>query len=141
MVDHFQHIVYEKPNMTPKERHGVWKELLGVYMPWLKLDGEIPFYGEGEGWQRQSHIYESPFYYIDYCLAQTVALEIWAMLQEDKDKAWSHYMAYTRQGGSRVFTELLENAGLTTPFDEECLRTVCETANRWLSEFDLTGIE
>jgi M3 family oligoendopeptidase len=141
MVDHFQHIVYEKPNMTPKERHGVWKELLGVYMPWLKLDGEIPFYSEGEGWQRQSHIYESPFYYIDYCLAQTVALEIWAMLQEDKDKAWSHYMAYTRQGGSRVFTELLENAGLTTPFDEECLRTVCETANRWLSEFDLTGIE
>ena len=56
MVDHFQHIVYEKPGMTPKERHAVWKELLGIYMPWQKLDGEIPFYSEGEGWQRQSHI-------------------------------------------------------------------------------------
>ena len=55
MVDHFQHVVYEKPELTPKERHAVWKELLGVYMPWMKLDGEIPFYSEGEGWQRQHH--------------------------------------------------------------------------------------
>ncbi|MBR2841759.1 MAG: M3 family oligoendopeptidase, partial [Lachnospiraceae bacterium] len=66
MVDHFQHIVFERPEMTPKERHGVWKELLGEYMPWMKLDGDIPFYSEGEGWQRQHHIYSSPFYYIDY---------------------------------------------------------------------------
>ena len=41
MVDHFQHIVYENPDMTPAQRHEVWKELLGVYMPWMKL-GEIP---------------------------------------------------------------------------------------------------
>ena len=47
MVDHFQHIVYEKPDMTPAERHAVWKELLGVYMPWIKLDVEIPFYADG----------------------------------------------------------------------------------------------
>lgn len=141
LVDHFQHVVYEKPDMTPKERHGVWKELLGVYMPWMKLDGDIPFYAEGEGWQRQMHIYGGPFYYIDYCLAQTVALEIWAMLQEDKDNAWKHYMAYTVQGGSATFTELLKNADLASPFDEECLKTVCEKANSWLSNFDLTGIE
>ena len=141
MVDHFQHVVYEKPDMTPAERHGVWKELLGVYMPWMKLDGDIPFYGEGEGWQRQLHIYQSPFYYIDYCLAQTVALEIWVLLQKDQKEAWEKYMAYTRQGGSKVFTTLLQNAGLETPFDENCLRTVCETAKSWLDGYDLTGIE
>ncbi|MBE6936033.1 MAG: M3 family oligoendopeptidase [Ruminococcaceae bacterium] len=140
MVDHFQHEVYAKPDMTPAERHAVWRELLGVYMPWMKLDGEIPFYAEGEGWQRQSHIYASPFYYIDYCLAQTVALQIWAMQEKDAADAWAHYMAYTKQGGSRVFTELLENAGLTTPFEESCLRTVCETAENWLKAFDLGGI-
>lgn len=140
MVDHFQHIVYEKPDMTPKERHGVWKELLGVYMPWMKLDGEIPFYSEGEGWQRQHHIYSSPFYYIDYCLAQTVALQFWAMIQKDQNNAWEHYMAYTKQGGSRVFTELLSNAGMESPFVEETLRGVCETANQWLKDFDLEGI-
>lgn len=141
MVDHFQHVVYEKPDMTPAERHGVWKELLGVYMPWMKLDGDIPVYSEGEGWQRQLHIYQSPFYYIDYCLAQTVALEIWAMLQKDRKEAWERYMAYTRQGGSEVFTTLLKNAGLESPFDENCLRTVCETAKSWLDNYDLTGIE
>lgn len=140
MVDHFQHIVYEKPELTPKERHGVWKELLGIYMPWMKLDDEIPFYSEGEGWQRQKHIYSSPFYYIDYCLAQTVSLQFWAMLQKDRKDAWEHYMAYTRQGGSHVFTELLKNAGMESPFEESCLRGVCETAREWLSKFDLKGL-
>lgn len=141
MVDHFQHIVYEKPDMTPKERHGVWKELLGVYMPWVRLDGDIPFYADGEGWQRQHHIYSSPFYYIDYCLAQTVALEFWAMLRHDRKNAWEHYMAYTKQGGSKVFTELLSGAGLQSPFDEKCLLYVCGEAEKWLKNFDLSGIK
>ena len=141
MVDHFQHIVYEKPELTPAERHAEWKRLLGIYMPWMKLDGDIPFYSDGEGWQRQTHIYRSPFYYIDYCLAQTVALEFWAMIQKDKDDAWKHYMAYTLQGGSRTFTDLLRNADLVTPFDENCLKLVCETASKWLEDFDMTGIE
>ena len=141
MVDRFQHIVYEQPDLTPRQRHGVWKDLLGIYMPWQKLDGDIPFYAEGEGWQRQHHIYSSPFYYIDYCLAQTVSLELWAMMQKDQKDAWAHYMAYARQGGSRTFTELLAHAGLKSPFDENCLREVCDTARDWLDHFDLTGME
>ena len=140
MVDHFQHIVYEKPDLTPKERHAVWKKLLGIYMPWMKLDGEIPFYAEGEGWQRQHHIYSMPFYYIDYCLAQTVALEFWKMIGEDLPDAWQHYMAYTEQGGSRTFTDLLKNAGLESPFEETCLCGVCEKASSYLDSYDLTGI-
>ena len=140
LVDHFQHEVYANPDMTPAQRHAVWKELQGQYMPWVRLDGDIPFFADGEAWQRQSHIYGAPFYYIDYCLAQTVALEFWALLQKDKEAAWEKYMAYTKQGGSRTFTELLENAGLDTPFDEKCLREVCETASAWLDGFDLTGI-
>ena len=141
MVDHFQHEVFANPDMTPAQRHAVWKELLGVYMPWLKLDGEIPFYSEGEGWQRQHHIYSMPFYYIDYCLAQTVSLQFWARIQADPQDAWRHYMAYTVQGGSKVFTELLRGAGLDSPFEENCLRGVCEAADRWLDGYDLTGIQ
>ena len=141
MVDHFQHIVYEKPELTPRERHDVWKKLLGIYMPWVKLDGEIPFYSDGEGWQRQHHIYSSPFYYIDYCLAQTVALEFWKRIREDRADAWRHYMAYTVQGGSETFTKLLENASLESPFDEACLRGVCEEAMAFLDGYDLEGIE
>ena len=141
LVDHFQHEVYANPDMTPAQRHAVWKELQGQYMPWVRLDGDIPFFADGEAWQRQSHIYEAPFYYIDYCLAQTVALELWALLQKDKEAAWEKYMAYTRQGGSRTFTGLLKNAGLDSPFDEKCLREVCEAAGAWLDGFDLTGIQ
>ena len=136
MVDHFQHEVYEKPQMTPAQRHAVWKELLGVYMPWVRLDGEIPFYSEGEGWQRQHHIYTVPFYYIDYCLAQTVSLEFWAMIGKDVQAAWKKYMDYTTLGGSDVFTALLEKAGLESPFDGNCLRDVCAAAAEWLEAFD-----
>ena len=133
-VDHFQHLVYERPEMTPAERHAVWKELLGTYMPWLRLDGDIPFYSEGQGWERQSHIYQNPFYYIDYCLAQTVALVFWKMIREDSANAWEHYLTYTKQGGSRPFTELLRHADLPSPFEEGTLRGICETAAAFLDE-------
>ena len=140
MVDHFQHEVFEKPDMTPAERHAVWKKLLGIYMPWMRLDGEIPFFADGEGWQRQHHIYDRPFYYIDYCLAQTVALQFWARIQKDQKAAWEKYMAYTKQGGSAVFTELLQNAGLDNPFEENCLKEVCAAARKWLEAYDLKGL-
>ena len=140
LVDHFQHEVYAHPDMTPAERHATWKKLQETDMPWVKLDGDIPFYADGEAWQRQQHIYNSPFYYIDYCLAQTVALQFWARIQADPKAAWEKYMAYTVQGGSRVFTDLLSNAGLDSPFGETCLKTVCETASKWLADFDLSDI-
>ena len=140
MVDHFQHIVYEYPEFSPEERHQVWQELLGIYMPWVK-PGEIPFYGEGKGWQRQSHIYQNPFYYIDYCLAQTVALDFWARIQENPKEAFETYLKYTKLGGTMVFTDLLKEAGLGNPFEEETLRRVCTAAEKYLKDYDLTGIE
>ncbi len=141
MVDHFQHIVYEHPELTSAQRHEEWKRLTGIYMPWIRLDGEIPFFSEGRYWQRQSHIYSDPFYYIDYCLAQTVALQFWALMRRDPDKAWERYMAYTIPGGSRTFTELLEGAGLKTPFDPACLVEISKTAAAWIVKFDMSGIE
>ena len=140
MVDHFQHVIYEYPEFTPEERHQVWRELLGLYMPWVK-PGEVPFYGEGKGWQRQSHIYKTPFYYIDYCLAQTVSLEFWAKIRKDPQEAFATYLRYTKLGGSMVFTDLLKTAGLDSPFEEETLKSICAEAKRWLDDFDLTGLE
>ena len=140
MVDHFQHVVYEHPEYTPEERHQIWRDLLKVYMPWVKL-GDVPFYGEGKGWQRQSHIYKRPFYYIDYCLAQTVSLEFWAHIRKNQKAAFETYLAYTRLGGSMVFTDLLKAAGLNSPFDENSMKEICAEAERFLDEYDLTGIE
>lgn len=140
LVDHFQHSVYEKPDMTPAERHAEWKRLQQIYMPWARLDGEIPFYSEGEGWQRQHHIYSMPFYYIDYCLAQTVSLEFWKRIGEDLPDAWKHYMAYTVLGGSETFTDLLKDAGLNSPFEGDCLKEICAKAAVYLDNYDLSGI-
>jgi len=132
MVDHFQHIAYEKPDMTPRQRHDVWKELTKTYMPWLRLDGEIPFYADGESWQYKHHIYELPFYYIDYCLAQTVALQFWSMMQDDFEGAWNKYMKYTRLGGTKTFTQLLDAAGLESPFNPETIKAVCKKVENQL---------
>ena len=131
MVDHFQHIIYENPSMTPEQRHNVWKELTGIYMPWIKLDGST-FYGEGKGWQRQLHIYENPFYYIDYCLAQTAALEFWVIMQDSYKEAWKRYMKLVKKAGTQTFTELIETAGLKSPFDEKTLKEVAKKAEKWL---------
>ena len=140
MVDHFQHVIYEYPEFSPKERHMVWQELLGLYMPWIRPD-DIPFYGQGHGWQRQSHIYRMPFYYIDYCLAQAVALQFWVRIQEDRDAAWKTYMDYTRLGGTLVFTDLLAEAGLNSPFDAQALRSVARKVKDYLDNFDLKRID
>ena len=133
MVDHFQHIIYENPSMTPRQRHNVWKELTGMYMPWIKLDGSV-FYGEGKGWQRQLHIYENPFYYIDYCLAQTAALEFWVIMQDSHKEAWERYMKLVKKAGTQTFTELIETAGLASPFDENTLKKVAKKAEKWLDK-------
>lgn len=139
MVDHFQHIVYEHPELTPEQRDKTWQELTGVYMPWIKL-GEIPFYGDGCAWQRQHHIYSSPFYYIDYCFAQTVALEFWALIQKDEEKAWESYKKLVGFAGTKKFTDLVKDAGLESPFDEETLKSVCKEASDWLDNFDKTKL-
>ncbi|HIS66146.1 MAG TPA: M3 family oligoendopeptidase [Candidatus Scatomorpha stercorigallinarum] len=140
MVDHFQHIAYEHPELTPAERNAEWARLSAIYMPWMKLEAAQPFYGEGRAWQRQRHIYESPFYYIDYCLAQTVSLEFWAMIQSDPKAAWDTYMKYTRPAGTMTFKELIANAGLVSPFGEDALREIASAAGAWLEKYDLTGL-
>jgi len=140
MVDHFQHIVYEKPELTPAERHEAWRRLEAIYRPWLKL-AELPFYGEGKGWQRQLHIYTSPFYYIDYCLAQTVALQFWTIMQRDRGEAWERYMKLIRKAGTETFDGLVATAGLDTPFGDKALSDVANTAGEWLASFDKSALK
>lgn len=141
MIDHFEHSVFEHPEWTFAERRAEWNRLEAIYEPWIKFDGEIPYYGEGMLWQQQGHIIEEPFMYIDYVLTGVVGLEVWAIMQNDPKEAWDLYMALVCQGGTRPFVELIRNAGLHSPFDEDCLKRVSEAAKRWLDCFDITGIE
>lgn len=132
LVDHFQHECYEHPEWAAAERNECWLRLQREYMPWLSAEAGLDFYASGRAWQRQRHIYESPFYYIDYCLAQTVSLEFWAMIQRGRAPAWDTYMAYTRPAGTLTFRELLKQAGLGDPFEPGTLRGVAEAAAVWL---------
>jgi len=75
-VDEFQHAVYERPEMTPSERKQTWREIEKKYMPSKNYDGHH-YLESGGFWQRQLHIYTSPFYYIDYTLAQICAFQFW----------------------------------------------------------------
>lgn len=138
MVDHFQHEIYSNPEIEPEDRHEIWRKLLKVYMPWIKLN-ELPFYGEGKGWQRQMHIYQNPFYYIDYCLAQTVALNIWSIAQDNQKAAWNKYLAYTKLAGTLDFAGLLSTAGLSNPFNPETLKNLTTKASKWLKSCDTSN--
>ncbi len=131
MVDYFQHIIYENPDMTPSERNAKWAELESKFRPSVDFEG-IPFYGRGAGWQRQLHVYLYPFYYIDYVLASTVALQIHALCIEDNKKAWETYMNFTKKGGTMTFIELVESSGLMSPMKDGCLKATCAKISDWL---------
>ena len=94
--------------------------------------GDVDFYSNGRGWQRQLHIYLYPFYYIDYCLAQTAALEFWSLSQKDYKDAWQRYLRFVSFGGKKSFKELCVAAGIDDPFGEHALNGVARTANAWL---------
>lgn len=117
LVDHFQHEVYDNPTMTPAERKRCWRELEKQYLPFRDYGGD-KFLESGVIWQQQRHIYESPFYYIDYALAQVCALQFWVRTKTDRSSAWRDYVELCRAGGTRSFTELVALANLRSPFDE-----------------------
>jgi len=131
-VDHFQHEVYSRPRLTPAERHELWRGLEGIYLPWRDW-GDLAHPALGAAWQRQGHIYALPFYYIDYVLAQTCALQFWVRSCRNPDGALSDYVTLCRQGGSASFGELLRTAGLRSPFDDGCLAETVAAARAALT--------
>ena len=134
-VDHFQHWVYENPEATPKERNQMWLDLESIYLPNRDYD-DLHFPKTGGIWQGQLHIYQMPFYYIDYTLAQTCAFQFWIKNQQDSKKAWKDYVHLCKAGGSQSFTKLVALAGLELPFNDGCLETVVEHVSDWLDKVD-----
>ena len=123
IVDAYQHVVYENPDMTPAERKEAWNRLEAQFRPWLSTAG-IPYLEEGTRWQYQMHIYESPFYYIDYVLAQTAAFEFLLASQENYEEAFKRYIALSKKGGTKLWPQLLKEAGLASPFEPGALKEV-----------------
>lgn len=133
IVDEFQRQVYETPEMTPEERKAVWRDLEAQFRPFVSAEG-IPYLEEGTRWQYQMHIYETPFYYIDYCLAQTAALQFLLASQKDYDDAYARYVRLLSQGGEKTFADLLTEAGLRSPFEPGALRQVAQETEALLEK-------
>ncbi len=138
-VDEFQHFVYENPDATPAERNAAWRSLEKDYLPHKDYD-HISYLENGGFWQRQSHIYNSPFYYIDYTLAQICAFQFWKKMNVNRDEAWGDYVALCKLGGSLSFTELVEAARLDSPFTEGTVLKVIEPIRQWLNGVDDTSL-
>lgn len=134
-VDEFQHFVYENPNATPAERKQAWKEIEEKYLPHRDYD-DNDYLNRGGFWQRQGHIYNSPFYYIDYTLAQICAFQFWKKSQENHEEAWKDYLHLCKQGGSKSFTGLVAEANLISPFEDGCVESVVDTIQSWLDQVD-----
>lgn len=130
-VDHFQHLVYAEPNATARRRREMWQEMEQTYLPWRNYGG-MPHASQGGMWQAQAHIYGTPFYYIDYVLAETCAMQFWVRAEKDRAAAMKDYVALCRRGGEAPFQSLVRGAGLVSPFDDGCLTDVVGQAKRWL---------
>lgn len=131
-VDEFQHYVYETPNATPKERRKLWREIEKTYMPEIDYDGN-KFLENGGRWHQQGHIFENPFYYIDYVLAQICAFQFWIRSLTDKENAFRDYVNLCDTGGSLPFTKLLNVAKLSSPFEERTIKFVTEHVFNWIN--------
>lgn len=133
IVDEFQHIIYENPELTPAERKAEWNKLESKYRPYMSTKG-IPYLEEGTRWQFQMHIFETPFYYIDYVLASTVAMAFLVSSRKDYDLALKRYIELSRAGGTKFFSQLVKDAGVAYPFGKGTLEELGKEILRVLEE-------
>ena len=134
-VDEFQHFVYENPEVSHEERCAKWREIEKKYLPHIKYDN-TPVFEKGGYWLRQGHIFRSPFYYIDYTLAQVVAFQFFNEARRDHAKAWRKYVKLCKMGGKYPFTELVKRASLRNPFIQGTVKNTVKPLKKYLKEFD-----
>jgi oligoendopeptidase F len=114
-IDKFQHWVYVNPNHTEEERAETWRTILNEFTS-IALDVSGLEKYRKYSWQRQLHLFEVPFYYIEYGIAQLGAIGLWKQFKEDKDKAVKNYITTLQLGGTRTLPELYAAAGLKFSF-------------------------
>jgi M3 family oligoendopeptidase len=135
-VDEFQHYVYAHPEASAAARNQAWREIERKYLPHRDYEGNA-YLESGGFWQKQSHIFSAPFYYIDYALAQICAFQFWKKSQEDHPQAWGDYLRLCQAGGSRSFLGLVELAHLRSPFEDGCLASVVDVIVEWIEQAEL----
>jgi M3 family oligoendopeptidase len=124
VVDAFQHWVYEHPGHTHAEREAAWVEAWDTYNPGIDYSGLTD--EKATRWMRQPHIFVMPFYYIDYAIAESGAMQLWQMAEANHDAAMTAYLDLCRIGGTRSVLGVFEAGGLKSPFSPEVLKPLMD---------------
>jgi len=131
IIDFFQQTAYDYYNLSKSDRNEFWRQAENEFLPYMNSKG-LPFYKTGRRWQMKAHIFESPFYYIDYCMAQMTAFQFLALMQKDYDSAFEKYLQFVKIGGTKTFLEAVEEVGLVSPFEEDAFKIVTKTVREIL---------
>ena len=128
VIDKFQHWLYENPDHTTEERTEQWLTILNDFS-----DDVIDYTGlenyRANGWQKQLHLFEVPFYYIEYGIAQLGAIGMWMQYKKNPEQALDNYMKALSLGGTKTLPELYRAAGLTFDFSAENIKTLMDFVN------------
>jgi oligoendopeptidase F len=124
-IDKFQHWIYENPGHSDAERSARWMEILAEFSSSVIDWSGLETFRESS-WQRQLHLFEVPFYYIEYGIAQLGALGLWMQYKQDPEQALDHYVAALSLGGTKTLPELYQTAGLPFNFSGDYIRRLME---------------
>ena len=123
IIDKFQHWIYEHPEHTHDERTAMWIEILNEFR-----DDVIDYSGlenyRSNAWQRQLHLFEVPFYYIEYGIAQLGAIGMWMQYKSNKQLAMDNYCRALALGGTKTLPELFKTAGLQFDFSPDKIKVL-----------------
>jgi M3 family oligoendopeptidase len=138
-VDEFQHFIYENPEATPAERKLAWRKIEKKYLPHRNYEDNA-YLERGGWWHQQGHIFGTPFYYIDYTLAQICAFQFFVKAMENRDAAWNDYLTLCKAGGSDSFVNLVKLAKLISPFENGCISSIIGHIENELNSIDDTKL-
>jgi len=137
VIDKFQHWIYSHPNHTNNERTDAWKSILAEFQ-----DNVIDYSGleayRSNSWQRQLHLFEVPFYYIEYGIAQLGAIGLWMQFRENRQQALTNYCEALKLGGTKTLPELYQAAGLPFNFSPERIKTLMEFVKEEMEKLENT---
>ncbi len=133
IIDKFQHWVYENPNHTIDQRTHTWNEIVKEFstdsIDYSGLDAYRAI-----GWQRQLHLFEVPFYYIEYGIAQLGAIGMWMQYQNNPASALENYMTALSLGGTKTLPELFQAAGIEFNFSPDYVKKLMDFTNNELEK-------
>ncbi|MGL4798909.1 MAG: M3 family oligoendopeptidase [Cellulosilyticaceae bacterium] len=135
VVDAFQHFVYENPEATPAERKEAWRNLEKKFLPHKNYEG-CEILERGAWWYKQGHIFKTPFYYIDYTLAQICSLQFWKKMNEDRVTGWQDYLNICDKGGTLSFLGFIKAGNMKSPFEEGCVSSIIGEIESYLMSID-----